>query len=568
MKIRQQLLAAFGLLMLLALVPSILSYRELSSVRKRLKPVELATDITKVFLEVRKNEKTFLLLKDPNSLQLLQKQMGMLKVNIEDLETDILREIGSRNYSALHEAIAAYGKGVKDLADNFRSQQLEINSLTELGREIENDLSGDALNTFLILRRYEKNLLIYRDSSSMDKFRQTMTLMPAPLTAMLKKYSDGANRLYAYFQGEESLEAELLKTGSEIQNYTDSILQSEREDIDALIRYSMNLLLLSLVAVIVMGAFLSGRLASGIHASIKKIRLFAERVASGDFSETLEVSGAREFGSLAEALNSMSLKLKETVSSLELAITNLHEKQGQLVEAEKLASLGRLAAGVAHEINNPLAIINEKAGLMQDLLVLTPDFEQKKNFHAQIEGITGSVNRCRTITHRLLGFARRIEITIEPMNLNDAIRETITFLKSDIFTKSARLELNLADDLPEVRSDKLQLEQVLLNLIKNAVDAISEGGQITVTTSRKDENTVQVFISDNGSGISKDQAKHVFEPFFTTKERDRGTGLGLFVSHAILRKLGCSIRLQSEPGRGTTFSIDVPLRPAPAEKKA
>src|SRR5664279_5050915 len=100
MKIRQQLLAAFGLLMLLALVPSILSYRELSRVRKRLKPVELATDITKVFLEVRKNEKTFLLLKDPNSLQLLQKQMGMLKVNIEDLEADILREIGSRNYSA------------------------------------------------------------------------------------------------------------------------------------------------------------------------------------------------------------------------------------------------------------------------------------------------------------------------------------------------------------------------------------------------------------------------------------------------------------------------------------
>jgi two-component system NtrC family sensor kinase len=197
---------------------------------------------------------------------------------------------------------------------------------------------------------------------------------------------------------------------------------------------------------------------------------------------------------------------------------------------------------------------------MQDLLQVSADFSHKDSLLAQLEGITGSVNRCRAITHRLLGFARRMDITIEPLNLNEAIRETIAFLNSDIYTKSAHLDLNLAEDLPIIRSDKLQLEQVFLNLIKNAVDAIAEGGEITVTTSRKDAASVQVFISDNGPGIPKDKLKQIFEPFFTTKERGKGTGLGLFVSHAILRKLGCRIQVQSEIGKGTTFILDIPIK--------
>jgi two-component system NtrC family sensor kinase len=153
-----------------------------------------------------------------------------------------------------------------------------------------------------------------------------------------------------------------------------------------------------------------------------------------------------------------------------------------------------------------------------------------------------------------------MDITIEPLNLNEAIRETIAFLNSDIYTKSARLDLNLAEDLPVIRSDKIQLEKVFLNLIKNAVDAINEGGEITVTTSRKDAEAVQVFISDNGPGIAKDKLKQIFEPFFTTKERGKGTGLGLFVSHAILRKLGGRIQVQSETGKGTTFILDIPIK--------
>jgi C4-dicarboxylate-specific signal transduction histidine kinase len=485
----------------------------------------------------------------------------MLNGGLDDIESDILREIGSTNYASLRQAITSYEIAINRLAKNFSTEQFTINMLTEIGRRIEKVLSNSELQTFLILRRHEKNLIIHRDSSSFDIFMQTYSLMKSTTETDLSRYAASAEKLFAVYREDKLLEEELLTSASIIQTFTDTILQGEREDIDSLLTLSMNLLLASLAIVIVIGAVINARLAATIAAPIKEIRKFAVRVAGGDFSQTLEVKGSQEFVSLEEALNQMALKLKDTVSSLELAIRNLHDKQGQLVEAEKLASLGRIAAGVAHEINNPLAIINEKAGLMQDLLAMSADFEQKQHISAQIEGITGSVNRCRTITHRLLGFARRMDITIEPLNLNEAIRETITFLKSEILSKAAQLDLNLAEDLPEIRSDKIQLEQVFLNLIKNAVDAVTTGGEIAITTSRKDEGSVQVFISDNGEGIPKDKLNHIFEPFFTTKGRDRGTGLGLFVSHAILRKLGCRIQVQSEVGKGTTFTLDIPIKP-------
>jgi signal transduction histidine kinase len=560
MRIRRKLLLVFSAYMILALIPAAFSYRELHTLRKRFKPVEVAGDITNSYLEIRKNEKTFLLLRDRDTFQLLRKQVSMLKGGLDDIEAEVLKEIGEKNYADLRNAINIYETDVQRLADNFIAQQKATAELAELGRKIEHALADTELKTFLVLRRHEKNMIIQRDSSSFELFKQTFASLRPSADPDLPQYASVGERLFGLYQAERLLEDDIRETASKIQTYTESILRGEREDIDSLLSISMNLLLVSLAAVIVIGALLNTRLAASIAAPIKEIRKFAERVAGGDFSQTLAISGSAEFVSLTEALNQMSVRLKDTVSSLELAITNLHDKQGQLVEAEKLASLGRIAAGVAHEINNPLAIINEKAGLMQDLLQVSADFSHKDSLLAQLEGITGSVNRCRAITHRLLGFARRMDITIEPLNLNEAIRETIAFLNSDIYTKSAHLDLNLAEDLPIIRSDKLQLEQVFLNLIKNAVDAIAEGGEITVTTSRKDAASVQVFISDNGPGIPKDKLKQIFEPFFTTKERGKGTGLGLFVSHAILRKLGCRIQVQSEIGKGTTFILDIPIK--------
>lgn len=238
------------------------------------------------------------------------------------------------------------------------------------------------------------------------------------------------------------------------------------------------------------------------------------------------------------------------------------KREAALSEAEhtsKLASVGRLAAGVAHEINNPLAIINENAGLMKDLLAVSGDMPNKEKFLTSINGILESIRRSRTITHRLLGFARRMDASPELLNVNEVVKEVLGFLDKEVAFRDIRLTQNLREDLPKIKSNQGRLQQVFLNIINNAIDAVESGGVIEISTGVKDENTVRVIISDNGPGISKGILKHIFEPFFTTKEKEKGTGLGLFISYGIIKQLGGNILVESEVNKGTVFTIELPL---------
>lgn len=240
-----------------------------------------------------------------------------------------------------------------------------------------------------------------------------------------------------------------------------------------------------------------------------------------------------------------------------------HEREEAIAQSEhagKMASIGRLAAGVAHEINNPLAIINEKAGLMKDILEGSDKLDQQKDkFLGLIAGITESVNRCRTITHRLLGFSRRMEISQDAIDINDAIQEVLGFLDKEIQYRNIHLELQLQKDIPKIITDKGQVQQVFLNIINNAIDALKEQGNITVSTTLKDNHFVRVIIKDNGSGIPKENLKHIFEPFYSTKEKGKGTGLGLSISYGIMQKLGGNILVESEVNVGTTFIVEIPI---------
>lgn len=239
----------------------------------------------------------------------------------------------------------------------------------------------------------------------------------------------------------------------------------------------------------------------------------------------------------------------------------LRESEQLLLQAHKMEAIGRLAAGVAHEINNPLAVINEKAGLMKDLLEISGDFQQhKEKFISLIQGIFDSVVRCRTITHRLLGFSRRVESTSQTFDLNTTVREVVDFVEKEILYKNVRLKMTFADNLSAIKSDKGQIQQVILNILNNAIDAVDKGGFIEVQTRSKDEHTVTVSIIDNGHGIPEAILNHIFEPFFTTKEKDKGTGLGLSISYGIMKKLGGTIAVKSKFGEGTTFVIEIPVR--------
>ncbi len=239
---------------------------------------------------------------------------------------------------------------------------------------------------------------------------------------------------------------------------------------------------------------------------------------------------------------------------------NREEAIAQSEHANRLASIGRLAAGVAHEINNPLAIINEKAGLMKDIMDITENVPHREKLLGLIAAITQSVNRCRTITHRLLGFARQMDVNLELIDINNVIKEVLQFLEKEILYRDIRLELQLGDDLPVIESDRGQLQQVFLNIINNAIDAVQEEGFIKIKTFRNDQDSIGISIRDNGHGIPADKLKQIFEPFYTTKEKGKGTGLGLAITYGIVNKLGGDIKVESELGKGTVFTVTLPLR--------
>jgi two-component system, NtrC family, sensor kinase len=224
----------------------------------------------------------------------------------------------------------------------------------------------------------------------------------------------------------------------------------------------------------------------------------------------------------------------------------------------KMASIGRLASGVAHEINNPMAIIYEKAGLLKDILSMDDTCPNKARILTLADSITSSVERCRTITHRMLGFAKHMDMQMEPLDLTSLIHEVLGFLEKEAHYRDVSISINTSDDCPMIQSDRGQLQQVFLNIINNAFAAVLDGGRIDIEVKALDESNVTVIITDNGAGIPKEYLTHIFEPFFTTK-KNYGTGLGLSITYGIVTKLGGQITVNSVVGEGTTFTVKLPI---------
>jgi two-component system NtrC family sensor kinase len=228
-----------------------------------------------------------------------------------------------------------------------------------------------------------------------------------------------------------------------------------------------------------------------------------------------------------------------------------------------MAALGKMAAGIAHEINNPLAVIAEKAGWIKDLLKME-DIPKSKNFQEFADAvgkIESHTNRAKTVTHRLLGFARRMEPISERVSINSVLDESIDFLENEARYRNIDIQVDYSPDLPLLLSDPAQLQQVFLNIINNAIDAIGKNGEIIIRTQYRAKNQeISIEIADNGPGIAKEMINKIFDPFFTTKEVGKGTGLGLSISYGIIEKLGGRILVASEEGKGSTFTIYLPVK--------
>ena len=234
----------------------------------------------------------------------------------------------------------------------------------------------------------------------------------------------------------------------------------------------------------------------------------------------------------------------------------LHEME----YSNKLASIGRLAAGVAHEINNPLAIINEKAGLIKDLFTYTETYSADTRILGLIDSILASVERCGTITKRLLGFARHMEVTIESISLGQILKEVLGFLHKEAEYRNITVNLQVPAGIPEFQSDRGKLQQIFLNIVNNAFAAMDVGGKLDIAVHQENKDSITTRITDNGCGMTEDELGKIYEPFFSTKTKTGGTGLGLSITYGLIQELGGKIQVASQKGVGTTFTIILPLK--------
>lgn len=368
---------------------------------------------------------------------------------------------------------------------------------------------------------------------------------------------------------------------------------------------SKKIILISIVldalVLIVFGSFLLSRV---LVKPLKDLARLTQKISEGDFSQTIVVTSRNEIGQLIDSFNRMIVRLKENqenlesyLESLETANKKLKEAQEELLRSEKLASIGRFAAGVAHEVGNPLGAILGYTSILEKGGV---DQEEAKDYLKRIQKEIERINR---IVRELLDFARPSRGEMKEVEANRVLESALALLSYQKNFKDIRTSLDLQPDLPNIKADETQLSQVFINMILNAIDAMPDGGKLNlqtrtfvvehlfsdsfprVHTRRRREDPVEsdysdlrkpdplsamltkfsrgdtlvrITIADTGTGIEKEDLKRIFDPFFTTKDPDKGTGLGLSVSLRIIESMGGEIKVESELGKGTTFEIYFP----------
>lgn len=243
-------------------------------------------------------------------------------------------------------------------------------------------------------------------------------------------------------------------------------------------------------------------------------------------------------------------------------VQTLHEVE----QSSKLASIGRLAAGVAHEINNPLAIINEKAGLIKDIFSYKEEYKHDLKIIGLIDSVLASVERCAIITKRLLSFARHLDVSIQMVDIKSVIEDVLGFLIKEAEYRSIMVNLDIEENIPQFETDRGKLQQILLNLVNNAFAAMQDNGHLDIKIRLLEEGFVAVSVKDDGSGIPEADLKRIFEPFFSTKTKTGGTGLGLSITYGLIQELNGKLNVVSKFGVGSEFTIILPLKNTIATK--
>lgn len=317
------------------------------------------------------------------------------------------------------------------------------------------------------------------------------------------------------------------------------------------------------IGVILIIIFVAIFLTKKISRPLQKLEEVAKKIENGDYRSNFSIKAPREIENLATSLNQMAKELENEKNELENWANTLEVKvnertdelkkiHDQLYRSEKLASIGKLAAGVAHEINNPLT------GVLTNSSLLLEDLEESDPRREDVQVIVNETIRCREIVKRLLDFARQTKPQKKLTNINQIIDNIILLVRNQSSFRNIIIKKNLSENIPEILADMDQIQQVFINLILNASEAMQNGGQLTIESSiAKNEDFIEIQFSDTGCGIKEQDKAKIFDPFFTTK--GHGTGLGLSISYGIIERHGGKIIMDSTPGSGTVFTIFLPV---------
>ena len=429
----------------------------------------------------------------------------------------------------------------------------------------------DLFNTILEARRYEKNYFLYMETNSLEDSLSYAHQAEEKLVKIIENYGrytldkNLQNKLNNLRQYEKALAALLVlhqKKGSpatdpdlietfsgrqkiirtlarNITEDMEKILNQERRYVNQLIGESRIYHLLALVGIFALSILTVLIFIFNVNRPLKSIENGIHKIVEGDYKNIPAISTGDEFESLVASLNNM--------------ISELNKRSDQLVQSEKMASLGTLTSGVAHELNNPLNNISTSIQILLEELE-DADLEYKKRLLTETEG---QIQRARDIVRALLEFSRERSFSLHQVNFKDLVDSTLKLIRGEVPTH-VQLTIEVPDDI-QGKVDPRRIEQVLINLILNGIQAMQDGGVLSIRACREiNEAGFRFEVSDTGKGIPPQDLVKIFDPFFTTKDVGKGSGLGLSVSHGIIEQHGGRIEVKSEVGKGTTFTVFLP----------
>jgi two-component system NtrC family sensor kinase len=406
-----------------------------------------------------------------------------------------------------------YGTNLPDALENVQTAR-EI--LKKEGPNITAVISEEKLNTMMDqLNRYEKFL------------NDLGTLKDRP--------SGKAGSI-------SEIERELRKLGAEMIFMALNLVNRERKEVEEMSKLTRRLPIVFLAILLALMVYLTHFLAQQIVGPLNRFVDYTIRIARGDFSPITEPRKYKdEFSRLAIAINWM--------------MEQLQKNQEQYIQSRKMAAIGTLTSGIAHELNNPLNNICVTAESLLDELEELPDAEKRK----RLQDVYTQAERASGTVRNLLDFTRMDRPSFVPLSVDELMTSTLTLARHEMDINNVELQYSISEGLPKIQGDFSQLQQVFLNLIINSIQAMPQGGILSIAAESGDSEFVQIHVTDTGIGIPNAILPHIFDPLFTTKEK--GTGLGLSVSYSIIKKHGGRIQVKSEINQGTTFSVFIPRAP-------